>query len=102
MILQSATLNVKPGMASEFESSFRKSQALLAGSRGYISHELHKCVEQEGRYMLLVKWQSLGDHVAGFMGSPARAAWESALQGFYEDEPESDHYIRIRLDEPFP
>lgn len=97
MILQSSMLSVKPGMASEFESSFRKTQELLAGTRGYISHELHKCVEQEGRYMLLVQWQSIGDHVVGFMGSPARADWQSALQDFYEREPESDHYIRIRL-----
>lgn len=98
MILQSSTLSVKPGQVSEFESSFRKAQALLVGMRGYISHELHKCVEQEGRYMLLVKWQSIGDHVVGFMGSPAHGEWQSALQSFYEREPESDHYIRIRLD----
>ncbi|MDG0812519.1 antibiotic biosynthesis monooxygenase family protein [Cohnella rhizosphaerae] len=98
MILQSSTLSVKSGMASEFESSFRKAQKLLAGTRGYISHELHKCVEREGRYMLLVRWQSIGDHVVGFMGSPAQGEWQAALNEFYEREPESDHYIRIRLD----
>ncbi|MFD2333310.1 antibiotic biosynthesis monooxygenase family protein [Cohnella sp. GCM10020058] len=98
MILQSSMLTVKPGMASEFESSFRKFQALLAGTRGYLSHELHKCVEQEGRYMLLVKWQNLGDHAVGFMNSPASAEWESALQDYYELETETDHYIRIRLE----
>lgn len=98
MILQSSMLKVKPGKASEFESSFRKSQSLLAGTRGYISHELHKCVEQEDRYMLLVQWQTLGDHAVGFKHSPARAEWESYLQDYYERETETDHYVRIRLE----
>ncbi|CAI6029708.1 antibiotic biosynthesis monooxygenase family protein [Cohnella sp. JJ-181] len=97
MILQSSMLSVKPESASEFESRFRKAQALLADKRGYISHELHKCVEQEGQYMLLVKWQSLSDHAVGFMQSPDRAAFQALLQDYYASEPESAHYIQIRL-----
>lgn len=98
MILQSALLSVRPESASEFESSFRKAQHMLTGARGYISHELNKCVEKNGQYLLLVQWQSVGDHVAAFVRSQGYAEWEKALSPFYAEEPQSDHYVRIRLD----
>jgi len=98
MILQTAILNVKPGTASDFESRFRKAQALLSGANGYVSHELHKCVEEDGRYMLLVRWRTLSDHIVGFDRSPARETWDSQLQEYYDGEPKFEHYIRIRLE----
>lgn len=98
MILQSAWLSIKPEAASEFESRFRKAQSILTGSRGYISHELNKCVEQDGMYLLLVKWQSISDHRVGFAGSPQHEAWLAELEEFYAEGPQERHYVRIRLD----
>ncbi|MCC3371760.1 antibiotic biosynthesis monooxygenase [Cohnella sp. REN36] len=103
MILEVAILNVKPGMSSDFESSFRKASKIISSMRGYIRHELNKCVEKKDQYILLVQWETLKDHTVGFRGSPQYQEWKALLHHFYDPFPEVDHYINIRLDEgPIP
>jgi hypothetical protein len=37
---------------------------------GYRSHELQRCIEREGSYLLLVRWDSVAAHEEGFRKSP--------------------------------
>mgnify|MGYP000153256952 FL=1 len=37
--------------------------------KGYISHQLKKCVEQDDKYILLVNWETLEDNEIGFRQS---------------------------------
>jgi heme-degrading monooxygenase HmoA len=59
---------------------------------GYISHDLHKCIETDGRYLLLVKWQTLEDHTVGFRQSAEYQQWKNLLHHFYQPFPEVEHY----------
>ena len=70
-ILEVAVLPVRPGLASKFEAAFRQVAPIISTSPGYISHELRRCLEVDGRYILLVRWQTLEDHTVKFRGSPA-------------------------------
>jgi heme-degrading monooxygenase HmoA len=69
MILESAVLDVKPGQAREFEAAFAKAAPIISASRGYLSHELKRCIENPNRYLLLVRWRTLEDHTVGFRQS---------------------------------
>lgn len=97
MILEKAELQVKPGMINEFESNFRKASSIISQIPGYIEHELHKCVETEDKYLLLVKWRSITDHEIGFRQSPQYLEWKALLHHFYDPFPVVEHYIQIRL-----
>jgi len=97
MILEVAILHVKPGMMNEFESNFRKASAIISSMAGYISHELHKCVEEADKYILLVKWQSITDHVVGFRESEGYQEWKALLHHFYDPFPTVEHYVQIKL-----
>ncbi|MMZ65261.1 Antibiotic biosynthesis monooxygenase [compost metagenome] len=97
MILESAQLQVKPGMMNDFESNFRKASAIISRMPGYIEHELHKCVEHENKYLLLVKWESITHHEVGFRQSPQYQEWKALLHHFYDPFPEVEHYIQIRI-----
>ncbi|SDD43534.1 Heme-degrading monooxygenase HmoA [Paenibacillus sp. UNCCL117] len=97
MILEVAILQIKPGMASEFESSFRKASSIISSMRGYIEHELQKCVETDNKYILLVRWETLKDHTVGFRGSADYQQWKELLHHFYDPFPEVEHYIKINL-----
>jgi heme-degrading monooxygenase HmoA len=92
MILEVAVLDVKPGMAPEFEAAFKKASTIIAAMPGYISHELQRCLEKENRYLLLVRWQSLEAHTIGFRRSPDYQKWRSLLHHFYEPFPTVEHY----------
>lgn len=96
MILEAAILKVKPEHCSEFESHFRGAVQMLSGYPGYAGHELHKCVQRDDQYLLLIRWNSIGDPIAGFRKSEAYRLWREKLAPWCETEPAGDHYVPIR------
>ena len=66
MILEVAILNVRVGQELEFESAFTQASPIIGLMKGYITHELQRCIETPTRYILLVRWQTLEDHTVGF------------------------------------
>lgn len=92
MILEVAILDVRKGMEAEFEGAFRTAQSIIASMSGYRSHQLRRCVENPGRYILLVDWETLEDHTVGFRGSPQYQEWRALLHHFYDPFPTVEHY----------
>lgn len=95
MILETAVLNVKPGETTAFETAFAQAQSIIARMPGYQGHELHRCVEVENQYLLLVRWQTLADHTIGFRQSAVYQEWKNLLHHFYDPFPTVEHYERI-------
>ena len=92
MILEVAQLDVIAGQEAAFEAAFEQAQAIIASMRGYLSHELQRCVEHSSRYVLLVRWQTLEDHTIGFRQSPQYRQWRKLLHHFYDPFPAVLHY----------
>ena len=92
MILEAAQLQVKPGQSPAFEAAFGQAQAIIASMPGYRSHELQRCLEREGHYLLLVRWDSVKDHEEGFRKSPQYQEWKRLLHHFYDPFPTVLHY----------
>jgi heme-degrading monooxygenase HmoA len=78
MILEVAILNVRAGAGDAFEAAFREASGIIASMPGYHSHEVRRCVEAPGRYLLLVHWQRLEDHTIGFRQSAGYQRWRAA------------------------
>ncbi|GAB4381006.1 MAG: antibiotic biosynthesis monooxygenase [Elainellaceae cyanobacterium] len=97
MILEVAILDVKPGLAAEFEAAFQTASAIIASMPGYLSHDLQRCLETENRYILLVHWQRLEDHTVGFRQSSEYQEWRSLLHHFYDPFPRVEHYESVLL-----
>ncbi|MCK5830496.1 MAG: antibiotic biosynthesis monooxygenase [Methylococcales bacterium] len=95
MILEVAILDVKSGQENEFEVAFNKAQTIISGMKGYISHQLKKCIENNNRYILLVNWETLKDHTTGFRESSQYQEWKSLLHHFYEPFPQVEHYTTV-------
>lgn len=92
MILEVAILNVRPGMASDFEAAFARASSIISAMPGYLSHRLERCIEVPNRYILLVDWESLEAHTVGFRGSPQYQEWKRLLHHFYDPFPTVEHY----------
>jgi heme-degrading monooxygenase HmoA len=95
VILEVAILDLKPGLANEFEAAFKVASKIIATMPGYISHELQHCIENQNRYILLVRWQQLEDHTVGFRQSPKYQEWRSLLHHFYDPFPTVEHYQMV-------
>lgn len=92
MILELATIDIKPGTNAEFEQSLEKAQAVISQSKGYLGHDFKKCVEQQNRYVLLIRWESLEAHTIGFRESELFKEWRGWIGPFFENPPVVLHY----------
>ncbi|ULT54674.1 antibiotic biosynthesis monooxygenase [Neobacillus drentensis] len=97
MILEAAMLQVKNDMEKEFEEAFRQASLIISSMKGYITHELQRCIEVEGKYLLLVKWETLEDHTVGFRESNQYQEWKKLLHHFYDPFPTVEHFEQIPL-----
>ena len=92
MIVESALISVHPGRESEFEAVFPAAIACIAGSPGYLAHELRRSVEHPNRYALRVEWISLEAHTVTFRGSPAFTQWRGHVGPFFDSPPVIEHF----------
>jgi heme-degrading monooxygenase HmoA len=93
MVLELAILNIKPGQTKAFEEAFAEAQCIISSMKGYISHQLKKCLEDDHQYILLVEWETLEDHTIGFRQSPDYLKWKALLHHFYDPFPTVLHYV---------
>ena len=97
MILEAVMLQVKENMEAEYEAAFREASKIISSMNGYISHELHRCMEGKGKYVLLVRWETLEDHTVGFRQSNEYLEWKKQLHHFYDPFPTVEHFERVEL-----
>ena len=95
MILEVAILNIRSEEAEQFESAFAQAAPIIASIPGYRSHELQKCIESPGRYILMAYWETLEAHTIGFRESPQYQEWKQLLHHFYDPFPTVEHYELI-------
>ncbi|APU14621.1 MULTISPECIES: antibiotic biosynthesis monooxygenase family protein [Actinoalloteichus] len=98
MILEAATLDVIPDREAEFELAFAQARPLISASPGFLGLDLSRCLEQPGRYLLLVRWATLEDHTVGFRQGPDYPRWRELLHHFYDPFPTVEHYASVLPD----
>jgi heme-degrading monooxygenase HmoA len=97
MILEAAMLQVKNGQENDFEAAFKDASRIISSMQGYLSHELQKCIEVKGKYLLLVHWERLEDHTVGFRDSAEYQEWRRLLHHFYDPFPVVEHFEKVAL-----
>ncbi len=95
MILEAVILKIRAGQSDAFEAAFAQAAPIIASMQGYLSHELHRCLETPDQYLLLVRWRTLEDHTVGFRGSAEYQEWKRMLHHFYDPFPVVEHYTLV-------
>lgn len=96
MILEIAILNIRAGEEGAFEEAVAKGSSLIVRTPGYISHNLHRCIETQGRYVLLVRWETLEAHTVGFRESESFPAWRAIIGPHFASAPLVEHYETVK------
>jgi len=91
MILEEAVITIRPGTAAEFEAALAEARGVIAAADGFSSLELHRGIESPERYVLLVRWETLDDHIVGFRQSEAFARWRSLIGPYFQSPPVVEH-----------
>ncbi len=100
MILEHALLHVRPGHADEFLAAFAEAKALMARMHGFHWMELHRGIEADHRFLLLVGWDTVEDHAVGFRLSPEYQEWKELLHRYYSPFPVVEYYEQVVRLEP--
>ncbi len=95
MILEVAIMKIKPERIAEFEAVFPQAAAISAGTPGYISHELRRCVETKGKYFYLIRWENIEAHTVNFRQSPRRDEFRKILGDFWAEPNVTEHFEAV-------
>lgn len=63
--------------------------------KGYKEHELQKCLEEDNKYLLLVRWETVEDHTIGFRESNQYIEWKALLHHYYDPFPTVEHFVKV-------
>ena len=77
MVLEIATIVLKPGNAEAFISVMPDAFPFVETSPGYVRHELHQGVEAPDTFTLMIWWETLEAHTVTFRESERFPAWRS-------------------------
>jgi heme-degrading monooxygenase HmoA len=92
MVLEVAVFSITPAHKARFEAAFAEARTLIAAMPGHVSNELQRCIETDGRYVLLVHWLTVDDHMIGFRESPQFQQWRALLGPYFAAAPAVEHY----------
>lgn len=96
MITEVAYFHIKEGLEDDFEKDFVIGVQSIAQSKGYISHSLHACIETKGKYMVQVEWETLEDHMRGFVGSQLFEEWNKKVGHYFKPEIYMEHFQLVK------
>lgn len=76
MILEVA--DFRTAEPADFEAGMREVAHVIASADGYLGHTVERSMETVGRYLLIVRWESL-EHHQSFRASDAFGQWVGRL-----------------------
>lgn len=94
MILETALIDIKPGLEAEFETAINQAKELvLSRAAGFEVFQLRRGIERPGTYLLTIGWRALEDHTIGFRESELFTQWRALIGPYFAQAPHVEHWI---------
>ena len=87
MVIENAVITIDPARAAEFEAAVAAATPIFRAAEGCRGMALQRIVEEDGRYRLLVTWETIEHHKTIFWNSPGFQHWRSLAAQFYDETP---------------
>ena len=93
MILEHADLRIDPARAADFEAAIERGvTTAIAPAQGFQGYKVNRSQETPGRYVLMIYWATLEDHMVGFRQSPAFTEWRGIVGPYFLQPPVVEHF----------
>lgn len=93
MILEVADLRITPERQAEFDAAIRQGvETVISHAQGFSGYEVQRCIETPGRYLLMIRWQTLENHTVDFRGGPLFPQWRAIVGPFFAQPPAVEHF----------
>lgn len=91
MAIEHVVLTVKEGMESRFEEAMRRGKEILAAANGSRNVTLLRGHESPSKYLLLIEWDRIEDHVA-FTQQPGISEFRGLIGEYMSGKPAMEHF----------
>jgi heme-degrading monooxygenase HmoA len=96
MILEVADFRIAPGQQAAFEEAIQRGVTTVAAkAQGFRGWKVNRCVETPERYLLMIFWDSVEDHMVGFRQGPLFAQWRAIVGPFFLQPPHMEHFTLV-------
>ncbi|AOF96518.1 antibiotic biosynthesis monooxygenase family protein [Sphingobium sp. RAC03] len=91
MIHEVATIIIDPARATDFEAAVKMARPYFEEAPGFVSFALQKSIENVGRYLLIVGWETVEAHMVDFRNADGFQAWRNLVGDFFTSPPMVEH-----------
>jgi len=91
VITEIATIQITPGMETEFETGVKNAVPIFRRAKGCHGVELRRSVEKPHSYQLCVVWETVENHTIDFRGSSDFQEWRKLVGHCFAAPPEVEH-----------
>ncbi|WP_421697231.1 antibiotic biosynthesis monooxygenase family protein [Ancylobacter sp.] len=91
MIIEIAELRIKPGEEAAFKAGVAKAAPLFLRAKGCHGVALHQVIETPNVYRLVVRWETLDNHMVDFRNSEDFQLWRGLVGSTFEAPPAVTH-----------
>ena len=95
MIIEVVDLQIKDGEGDAFEKVIPKAEAVLSQAKGWQGLTLMRCIEEPQRFQVLIRWDTVENHMVDFREGPLFAEWRALVGPFFAKPPEVLHYDTV-------
>lgn len=93
MILELVDIRIHPGQQVAFDAALQKALSeVVAQAKGFRGYKINRGIESPERYMLMIFWETLENHMVDFRQSPAFAQWRAIVGPFFAAAPAVEHF----------
>lgn len=93
MILEVADIRIAPGQNAAFDEAIRRGvETVIARSPGFRGYKVNRGIESPERYLLMIYWDTLDNHLKDFREGPLFPQWRAIVGPFFAVPPTVEHF----------
>lgn len=92
MVIEYIRYEVAEDRRAGFERAYGEAAEVLDASEHCLRYEVSRGVEEPGRFVVRIEWDSVEGHEQGFRKSPEFRTFFRAVRPFFDDIREMSHY----------
>ena len=93
MILELADIRITPGRNADFDAAIERGvETVISKAKGFLGYQVQRGIESPERYVLMIRWETLANHMVDFRESAAFAQWRAIVGPFFAQPPQVQHF----------
>ncbi|HEY1391761.1 MAG TPA: antibiotic biosynthesis monooxygenase family protein [Methylibium sp.] len=101
MILEVADIRIKPGQQAEFDRAIQHGiETVISKAAGFRGYKIKRGIESPERYLLMIWWDTLENHMVDFRESDAFGQWRAIVGPYFAHPPVVEHFTLLASSAP--